>query len=71
MTLDNAVVIKTSQDISITNKERHVIYFFIGPEPGQDYIVYRAIVDYDETTEETKVMVLAFDVHIKDSKITC
>ena len=47
ITIDNAVVIKTTQDVSITPKERFVIYFFIAPEPGQDYIVYRAIVDYD------------------------
>ena len=34
--LDKAAVIKTSQDISYNanGKERYVIYFFLGPEPG-------------------------------------
>ena len=35
---------------NVNQKERYIIYFFIGPEPGENYLVYRAIVDYDETT---------------------
>ena len=32
-------------------------------------MVYRAIVDYDETTEEARILILAFDKYIKDKKI--
>jgi len=69
--LDNAAVIKVSQDISYTveGKERYVIYFFVAPQPGVTYIVYRAIVDYDASTEETRIMILAFDVYIKEGKL--
>lgn len=47
--LDNAAIIKISQDSSYTvNKVvRYVFYFFVAPEVGQNYIVYRAVVDYD------------------------
>jgi hypothetical protein len=47
--LDDAAVIKISQDISYTanNKERYVLYFYVAPEAGKTYIIYRAIVDYD------------------------
>jgi hypothetical protein len=69
--LDNAAVIKVSQDISYTaeGKERYVVYFFVAPEAGQTYIIYRAIVDYDASTEETRIIILAFDVYIKDNKL--
>lgn len=35
--LEKSAVIKTSQDISynVNGKERYILYFFIGPEPGQ------------------------------------
>ena len=51
--LDNAAIIKISQDTSyIANKvERYVLYFFIVPELGHNYTVYRAVVEYDETTQ--------------------
>lgn len=64
-------MIKVSQDISYNtnNKERYVLYFFKAPEAGENFIVYRAIADYDSTTEETRVMILAFDVYIQDNKI--
>lgn len=47
--LNNAAVIKISQDTSYTmNKvQRYVLYFFVPPETGQNYIVYRAVVDLD------------------------
>ena len=66
--LDNAAVIKVSQDISYNHKdkERYVLYFFIAPEAGSTYKVYRAIVDYDETTDETRVLILDFDLYISD-----
>ena len=51
--LDNAAVIKVSQDLSFNSnaKERYVLYFFSSPAAGQNYTVYRAIVDYDISTE--------------------
>ena len=69
--LEKAAVIKASQDTSNTanNKERYVIYFFVAPEQGEPKVVYRAIVDYDETTEETRIMILAFDKYIQDKKV--
>ncbi len=46
-----------------------MVYFFKAPEAGQNYLIYRAIADYDSSTEETRVMILAFDIYIQDDKI--
>lgn len=69
--LDNAAVIKVSQDISYTanNQERYVLYFFSPPQPTSNYTIYRAIVDYDATTEETRVLILAFDLYIQNNEL--
>lgn len=69
--LDNTAVIKVSQDISYNanNQERYVLYFFSPPQPTLNYTVYRAIVDYDATTEETRVLILAFDLYIQNNDL--
>lgn len=59
-----------SQDTSITgNIERFVLYFFTGPDAGTNFIVYRAIVNYDNSLSESKIFILAFDLFIKDNRI--
>lgn len=69
--LDNTAVIKISQDISYNanNQERYVLYFFSPPQPSSNYTVYRAIVDYDATTEETRILILAFDLYIQNNEL--
>lgn len=69
--LDKTAVIKITQDISFNsnNKERFVLYFFVAPQPGKTYIVYRAVVNYDSTTEEIRILILAFDLYISENKL--
>lgn len=70
--LNDAAVIKVSQDSSYLNKdvERYALYFFVQPTPTTNYTVYRAIADFDSTTEETRVLTLAFDLYVSDNQLT-
>jgi len=59
-----------SQDTSITgNIQRFVLYFFTGPDAGTNFIVYRAIVDYENSFSESKIFILAFDLFVKDNQL--
>lgn len=68
--LDHFEVLKVTQDTSVTgNIERYVLYFFLGPDAGTNYVVYRAIVDYDNIQTESKIFILAFDLFAKDNQL--
>lgn len=68
--LDHFEVLKVTQDTSFTGStERSVLYFFLGPDAGTNYIVYRAIVDYDNSQAESKIFILAFDLFVKDNQL--
>lgn len=41
----------------------------MGPDAGTKYIVYRAIVDYDNSQIESKIFILAFDLFINDNQL--
>jgi hypothetical protein len=41
----------------------------MGPDTGSNFIVYRAIADYDNSLSESKIFILAFDLFIKDNQL--
>jgi hypothetical protein len=45
------------------------LYFFIGPEVGTTYTVYRAITDYDNSLSESRIFILAFDLFIQNNQL--
>lgn len=68
--LDNSAVIRVSQDVTRSGDTlRYVLYFFLAPLPGEHYQVYRAVVDYDTTTSETRIFILAFDSYVRDNAV--
>jgi hypothetical protein len=68
--LDNSAVIKISQDSAFTGDVlRYVLYFFIAPQKNSNYQVYRAIADYDTTTPEARIFIIAFDLFISNNAL--
>lgn len=46
-----------------------MLYFFLGPDAGSNYTVYRAIVDYDNSETEAKIFILAFDPFVSNNAL--
>ena len=68
--IEDAAILKVSQDENpVERATRFIIYFFIAPDAGKQYKVYRAIADYDFTTSESRVFVKAFDLYIENSSV--
>lgn len=68
--LDKSAIIKISQDSSfVGNVFRYVLYFFIAPQKNSNYQVYRAVADYDTTTPEVRIFVIAFDLLISNNSL--